>query len=134
MGQVSMLFTGYLSTMAILCLIYSTIWKRFSGKEFFISSSIIAALIAVAAAISPPVFIITQVTFLVIAVILSVLFRKKPKFPRIFLLYMLMFIFWILSILLIVRTPFPWGIRTLMKVISISIFAVLYYKVAKWTK
>lgn len=135
MGPLSMLFTGYLSTMAILCLIYSTIWKRFSGKEFLITANIIAIVIAIAAAYSPAVFMITQVVLLITAIILSCAFRKKPGFPKLFVLYFLLFLFWILSLILFVpRMILPFEMRLVMEIISIALFAMIYYKVAKWTK
>lgn len=135
MGPISMLFTGYLSNIAILCLIYSTIWKRFSGKEFVIMANMIALVIAVAAAYSPGVFMITQAVLLVIAIVLSCALRRKKGFPKIFVLYFLLFLFWILSLILFVpRMVLPFELRLIIEIISIALFAVLYYKVAKWTK
>lgn len=135
MGPASMLFTGYLSTMALLCLIYSTVWKRFSSKEFFIAANFLAAVIAIAAAYSPPIFMITQVVLLVIAIVLSFFLREKSRFPRIFVLYFLLFVFWVISLLLIVtERAHSFELRFALEVVSIALFAILYYKVAKWTK
>lgn len=135
MGPLSMLFTGYLSTMAILCLIYSTIWKRISGKEFLIMANIIAIVIAVAAAYSPGVFMITQIMLLITAIVLSCFLRTKKGFPKITILYFLLFLFWILSLILFVpRMIIPFELRLIIEIISIALFAALYYKVAKWTK
>jgi len=135
MGPVSMLFTAYFSTMALLCLIYSTVWKKFSNKNFFIAANILAVLIACAAAYSPPIFLITQVLLLVVAIVLSCLLREKSKFPRIFFLYSLLFLFWIISIILVVPgRALGFEIRIVLEVISIALFAFIYHKVAKWTK
>ena len=135
MRPLTSLFTGYFSTMALLCLIYSTIWKRFSSKEFFIASNIIALLIAVSAAISQEVFILTQIFLLIIAIVLSIVIKKKSKLSKIHILYFLLFLFWIISlILLIPRWMLPLEIRIIMEIISIALFAALYYKVTKWTK
>ncbi|MBW2994176.1 hypothetical protein KY315_02015, partial [Candidatus Woesearchaeota archaeon] len=101
MMPIMILFTGYFSTMALLCLIYSTVWKRYSSKDFFIAANILAVLIAIAAAISPEVFIITQAILLVVAITLSVVLRKKSKFSKVFLLYFLLFMFWIISLILV---------------------------------
>ncbi|MBN1644573.1 hypothetical protein JW851_00845 [Candidatus Woesearchaeota archaeon] len=135
MGPIMLLFTGFLSTMAILCLIYSTIWKKFSSKEFFISSLILAIIIAIAAALSPPIFLITQTCLLIIAIVLSCLLRTKTKFPRIFLLYFLLFVFWIISLILVVPSrAINFEIKLILEIISIAIFMFLYYKVSKWTR
>lgn len=133
MGPLSILFSAYLSTMALLYLIYSTIWKRFSGRDFFIASNLIAVLIAFAAAYSPPIFMITQVVLLVVAIVLSCVLRKN--FPKIFILYSLLFIFWVISIILVVPgRALGFELRLLLEIISIALFAFIYHKVAKWTK
>ncbi|VVB81557.1 Uncharacterised protein [uncultured archaeon] len=133
MGPVFMLFTAYLSTMALLCLIYSTIWKHFSSREFFVASNILALIIAVAAAYSPPIFMITQVLLLIVAIVLSCILRKH--FSRIFLLYFLLFAFWIISLVLVIPgRALGFELRLALEVISIGLFAILYYKVAKWIK
>lgn len=135
MMPLTFVFTGYFSTMALLCLIYSTVWKRFSSKEFFIVSNILAVLIVVAAALSHEVFILTQFILLVIAIVLSIVLKKKSKLSKIIILYFLLFLFWIISIILLIpRWILPLEIRALMGLISMILFAVLYYKVAKWTK
>ena len=133
MGPVFMLFTAYLSTMAVLYLIYSTVWKRFSSKEFFVASNLMAIAIAVAAAYSPPIFMITQVVLLIVAIILCCVLRKN--FPRIFILYSLLFLFWIISLILVIPgRALSFELRLALDVISIAVFVFIYHKVAKWTK
>ncbi|MBW2986029.1 hypothetical protein KY333_01535 [Candidatus Woesearchaeota archaeon] len=135
MMPIMILFTGYFSTMALLCLIYSTVWKRYSSKDFFIAANILAVLIAIAAAISPEVFIITQAILLVVAITLSVVLRKKSKFSKVFLLYFLLFMFWIISLILVLgKWALSFELKLLLEIISIGFFAFLYYKVSKWTK
>ena len=135
MMPLMILFTGYFSTMAILYLIYSTIWKRFSSRDFFIAANILAVLIAVAAAISPPVFLITQAVLLIIAVLFCIFLRKKAKLSKIFLLYFLLFAFWIISLILVVPgRALGFEFRIALEVISVALFTILYYKVAKWTR
>jgi len=135
MGPVSILCTAYFSTMALLFLIYSTIWKRFSSRDFFIAANILAVLIAVAAALSPPIFLITQAVLLVVAIVLSLVLRKKAKFSRTALLYFLIFAFWIISLILVVPgRALGFEIRIALEVISITLFGIIYYKVSKWTK
>ncbi|MBW2973740.1 hypothetical protein KY346_05070 [Candidatus Woesearchaeota archaeon] len=129
------LFTGYFSTMAILYLIYSTAWKRISSKEFFIVANILAVLIAVAAALSPPIFLITQAVLLVVAIVLSLILRKKAKLSKTALLYFLLFAFWIISLILVVPgRALNFETRIALEVISVALFGILYYKVSKWTK
>ena len=135
MMPIMILFTAYFSTMALLCLIYSTIWKRFSSKEFFIVANILAILIAVAAALSPPIFLITQAALLVIAIVLSLILRKKAKLSKTALLYFLLFAFWIISLILVVPgRALGFETRVALEVISVALFGILYYKVSKWTK
>lgn len=135
MMPIMILFTGYFSTMALLCLIYSTIWKKYSSKNFFIAANVLAVIIAIAAAISPEVFIITQAILLVVAIASSVFLRKKSKFSNVFLLYFLLFIFWIISLILALgKWALSFEIKLLLEIISIGFFAFLYYKVSKWTR
>lgn len=135
MGPIFMLFTAYFSTMALLCLIYSTTWKRFSSKEFMIAANILAVLIALAAAISPPLFLITQAVLLIIAIALSLIVRKKTGIPKTTLLYFLVFAFWIISLILIIPgRVLGFEIRIALELISVVLFGIIYYKVSKWTK
>ena len=135
MMPIMILFTGYFSTMALLCLIYSTAWKKYSSKNFFITANILAVIIAIAAAISPEVFIITQAILLIVAIASSIFLRKKSKFSNVFLLYFLLFMFWIISLILALgKWALSFETKILLEIVSIGFFAFLYYKVSKWTR
>ncbi|MFH1511486.1 MAG: hypothetical protein ABIF10_07380 [Candidatus Woesearchaeota archaeon] len=135
---VTSLVVAYFSTMAILSLVYSIIWKRMKVEHFLIWSNIISLFVAVIAFSfrSPMVLSIVQLLFLVCASFIMIRTHKKDhsRFNT-KALYLLIFAFWLLNLFILEpRRVIPFEIKVVFQVISVAVFAAILYKVAKWTK
>lgn len=135
---VSNLIVAYFSTMAILYLTYSTIWKRISSEHFLTFSNIVALFVAVMAFISRSPFIVSliQLLLLVITIIISIrIYKKDKKKSHIIALYLLISVFWLINLFVLGPIRFlPFEIKVVFQLISIGVFIVIYYKVKKWVK
>lgn len=136
---VSNLVMAYFSTMALLYLAYSTIWKKFSMEHFLTFSNIIALFIAVIAFISrsPIIVSLTQLLLLAATVIISVrAYEKDKKRTNTRALYFLIAVFWLISLFVIndPRRLLPFWFKVSLQIISLMVFVVIYHKVAKWIK
>lgn len=136
---VSNLFVAYFSTLAILCLTYSTIWKKIDSERFLIFSNILALVIAVLAFTfrSPLVMMIVQLIMIIGASF--IIFTSQPKKDRkrhgTKAMYLLIFTFWLLSIFLIHSRRFvPFEATITFQLISIAVFISIFHKVSKWIR
>ena len=140
MGPISLLFIGYLSTLAIFFLTMSTIWKRFKHKHVDHLLHAIALFISLVVFFlhSPVILTITQFILLVFAIVMSYLNSKRSKskkHPHMFLVYVLLFLFWIINLSLLgPKHIHRVGFKTPVYVISIIIFVIIFFKVKRWTK
>jgi len=132
-----LVITGYLSTMAIISLFLSISWKRVA-KIFSNNVHFIALAISVLAFLSkyPFILIAAQAVLLVIAGIISFQSHEKTKkFSKLFAIYILLFLFWIINLSSVNAMKFRvfkfsiWG-----QIISLAILAIIYYKVARFIK
>ncbi|KYK25039.1 hypothetical protein AYK26_02485 [Euryarchaeota archaeon SM23-78] len=134
----SLVLTSYLSTMAIFFLVLSTLWKKTKDKPLLQVAQGIAIIIAVLVAVfrTPEILTIAQLILLVFAVIMSYFsYKKSKKHSRLFIIYILLFIIWIFNISVLGPIWFlPFGLRMLSPLISIILFAIIYFRVSKWTK
>ncbi|MFH1324723.1 MAG: hypothetical protein ABIH64_05730, partial [Nanoarchaeota archaeon] len=135
---VSNLVVAYLSTLAILYLIYSTIWKKMDIEHFLIVSNIVALFVAVVAFVSrsPSIISIIQLVLLVVLIIFSTKKKEKDKKKtHARALYILIAIFWLLNLLVLnpVRR-LPLQVLLFFQIASIGVFVAIYYKVHKWVK
>lgn len=134
----SSLIVAYFSTMAILYLIYSTIWKRIKYEHFLVFSNIIALSVSLAAFISrsPILVSLIQLILLVFAVLISFkMHEKAKKISPIRALYLLIFAFWLINLFVLEPRRFlPFEIKLFFQAISIIVFVLIYYKVSKWVK
>ncbi len=132
------LIIAYFSTMAILYLTYSTVWKKFSMDHFITFSNIIAILIAALAFIyrSHIIISITQLLLLVITSIISIQkYQKRKKKTHTRSLYLLISVFWLINLFIVGPKKFlSFEIKLALELISIGIFFLIYYKVKKWIK
>lgn len=133
-----LVFNGYFSTMAILSLIYSIIWKELHFKHMLILSNTIAIIISGIAFFSrePDLLILTQAVLLFFTILMAVYFyRRSKKISGLFILYILFSLFWIVNLLALApRRLLPFEIQTVFQIISIALIGIIYQKVAKWTK
>ena len=131
-------FNGYFSTMAILSLTYSMIWKEQQVKHILIVSNAIAITIFGIAFFSrsPLLMIGAQAILLVFAIIIAVdIYRRSKIISHIFILYVLFILFWIVNLFTLGPRRFiPLEIQTIFHLISIAVIGIIYLKVSKWTK
>lgn len=131
-----LVITSYLSTMAIVMLTLSVIWKKAAKYEY--SLHFLALCISLFAFFTRSTFILIllQAVLLVFTVITSYFSHKKSKkFSKLMAIYFLLFIFWILSLSsLSARRFVPFGTNFIAQTISLVIFLIIYLKVKKWTK
>jgi hypothetical protein len=134
----SQVFYGYFSTLAILSLKYSIIWKKLYIKHTLLLFNAIAILISGIAFISrlPFILIIAQVVLLIFTIILTCYFYiKSRKFSQLFILYVLFLLFWVVNLFALGPRRFiPFEIQTAFQIISIAVIGIIFYKVAKWTE
>lgn len=133
----SNLAVGYFSTMAILYLTYSTIWKKIKPEHFFLFSNIFALFVAAVAFIfiSPAMLSLLQLILLVFAVFFLAVEKKTRKVSPAKLLYLLIFVFWLMNLFALSPRRFlPFEVKLVFQAVSIIVFIIIYYKVSKWTR
>jgi len=134
-----MIPVGYLSTIAIFYLTYSTIWKKIGYNHFLILSNLVAIIVSVIAFItrSPFILSILQLLLLLATFIIGFMKHKKgKKTSNIRALYLLIAIFWLINIFVLdtTRRFFLFEFKVIFQVMSIGVFFAIYYKVMKWVK
>lgn len=138
MMPVSNLVVAFFSTMAILYLAYSTIWKRINIEHFLTFSNIIALFIAVVAFVSRSTLIVSLIQLILMVFATVIIFSNHKKDKKRFgtkALYLLIFAFWLLSLFVLQSRRFmPFEVKVAFQLISIMVFVVIYLKVAKWVK
>jgi hypothetical protein len=134
----SLVLNGYFSTLAILSLTYSIIWKKLHITHTLLLFNAIAILISGIAFISrsPFLLILAQAVLLIFTIIMACYFQiRSKKFSRLFILYILFLMFWVVNqFALAPRRFIPFEIQTAFQIISIAVIGIIYYKVAKWTE
>lgn len=138
MMPVSNLVVAYFSTMAILYLTYSTVWKRINSEHFLTFSNIIALFIAVAAFVSRSTLTVLLIQVALMGFAAFIIFKNHEKDKKRFgtkALYLLIFAFWLLSLFVLQsRRILPFEAEVAFQLISIAVFVAIYHKVAKWVK
>jgi hypothetical protein len=134
----SLILNGYFSTLAILSLTYSIIWKDIHFKHPLLLFNAIAILISCIAFISrsPFLLILAQVVLLIFTIAMACYFYiRSRKFSQLFILYVLFLLFWVVNLFALGPGRFiPFEIQTIFQIISIAVIGIIYYKVARWTK
>ena len=129
---------GYFSTIGILYLIFSSIWKKFKSSRLLISGHAIAVLLSVVSFKTRSHFILIyfQSALLIIAVLLSVVMhRGKNKISKIRILYFLISGLWLINLWVINRRrPLPFVIEMFFQIVSLAVFVIIYHKISKWVK
>lgn len=130
-----LMFMAYLSTMAIVSLLFSIIWKRIKFKFIYIIINIVVLFISVLIFFtrSFELLLFTQLILFATAIIMAILkFNKKGGLLT---LYILLFLSWIINMYM---TNNPRLMEPLFKVplylLSIILLGIIYYKVHKWIK
>jgi hypothetical protein len=138
LGPLPLLVTTYFSTIAILYLLLSLVWKRINTEHFLIVSHVVAFTIAVIVFMfrSPQVLFISQLLLIAFTLGLAYLRSRRSKsFSKVFTLYLLLFIAWLANIIVLSpRLHLPLEVNVASYAVSTVIFAIIFYKVYRWTK
>lgn len=124
---------GYFSTMGILSLMMSTVWKKYKGKYHTLLLHSVAGITTVIAMItlSPQVLLLFQSVMMFFAVLFTLKNnKKKTALP---IIYILLFAFWAVNIL--ISGPWFWfsaSLRAPAYIVGTVIFVIIYHKVNKW--
>jgi len=129
---------SYFSTMAIISLFLSISWKKIKIKGIDTLTHVVAVTVAVLAFITrePLIIIISQAILLLVTALLSLRPHKKSKkFSKLFAIYILLFLFWIVGLIpLGSRRLIPCEFNIAGQIIALIVFIIIYYKVSKWIK
>ncbi|MBN1156848.1 hypothetical protein JXA85_04475 [Candidatus Woesearchaeota archaeon] len=134
----SNLFVAYFSTLAILYMTYSSIWKKIESEHFLTFSNIVAMIVAAMAFIfrSPFLVSLIQLLLLIVTVIVGVkTYSNHKKKTKIRALYFLIAGFWLINLLFLEPGRFlPFEFKVGFQIISLFVFIAIYYKISKWVK
>jgi hypothetical protein len=128
---------GYLSTIGIFYLLFSSYWKKFRGKKMFVFAHGIALILAIVNFFthSPDVLIYLQTILLLGSIIFGLIKKHKKKITKTTQLYSLVFISWLINLwITIPRTFIPLEIKTLLFILSTIVFFWVYRRISKWLK
>ncbi len=127
---------GYFSTIGILYLIFTMVWKRFDNKWLMILGHGLAVLLSIGSFIthSHIFLLLAQSIMLFIAIILGITMSTKKHFTGMRLLYILISIVWLLNLFVTDRRRGFLLEDILSPIISICLLAIIYYKILKWVK
>jgi hypothetical protein len=132
----SMLVTVYFSTMALMCLAYSTVWKRIPEHTFWVSTHVVAIVLLIVLLLSQNLrFMLFFQLGLFILSIFVVEVSNKKKISRMRIVYLMIFLFWILNLLL-VGNMVRMGLeaKLALQAVSMLIFLFVYYRVTQKIK
>lgn len=134
----SIMLLSYFSTIGIFYLILSSTWKKFNNRNFLMFGNCAAIILSIVSFItrSPLMLLYMQLALLAILVVLILSMPKERKrLSQTKMLYLLVAVLWLLNLLVVDRMrPFPLGIELFFKIVSILVFAAVYYKISKWVK
>jgi hypothetical protein len=136
--QPFLVFTSFFSSLAIISLTLSLIWKNMEDKYLEYTMYFIAFLIAIFLLISKSShnLLIFQLLLFIFAVSLCLLNQRNSKKnnANILFIYSLIFMFWLLSLFstTILRISNLYNFTLLS--LSTILFLIIFYKVKKWTK
>jgi len=137
-GSLFILPLGYLSTMAILYLIYSSIWKNFDSKKTIIISHIVAIVLTIVTFItrSHLILLYLQSILFILAIIFGLFANKsKKKISQTKILYFLVLGLWLVNLLILGNgRPLHPLIDISLLTLSIAAYIFIYYKILKWVK
>ncbi|MFP3910175.1 MAG: hypothetical protein ACLFVI_04030 [Archaeoglobaceae archaeon] len=137
-NPIVLFLTAYFSSMAILSLTFSTMWKRVEAKT--VNQDYILNLIAIGIALITLVtgkfmfLAVIQLVLVLFAVALAYIGHKTRKtfLSKLHVTYILLFVFWITSLLVLARIAFlSLEFRAPLYAISIMILLSIAYRVVR---
>jgi len=136
-GPLFILPLGYLSTMAILYLIYSSIWKNFDTKRMIVISHIVAVILTIVTFItrSHLILLYLQSILFILAIILGPFANKGKKISSTRALYFVVLGLWLVNLLFLGRgRPIFPLIDLSLQIASIIAYLFIYHKISKLVK
>lgn len=133
----ALIFTGLFSSLAIISLTLSLIWKNVKDNYLEYTMYFIALIIAISSIISrgPLTLLILELLLFIFTTIISLINLKKTnKKANLLVIYSLLFMFWLISIFSTTIIKVHHSINTLLLGISTLLFLIIFIKVKKWTK
>lgn len=128
---------GYFSTVGIFYLIFSTIWKKFKGKNLIILGHVLAVSLSLISfsGKSHLILLLLQSFLLLLGIILnSIMLKGEKRVTMIRMLYLLVSVLWLAN-LWIAGRPRPFSyIGILFQFASLGVFLLIYYKISKWVR
>ncbi len=136
-GGVTLFLFMYFSLMAIFYLLYSFMWKEWEGKNklwIFRGVALFVSLLTMGSRsreIHTGLLLLMLIGIIVYMAYHNSIIKKKKS--RLYLIYTLLFIFWILNIMDILVPPMMEMFRLLIYLVSLGVFLLVFYKVIKKT-
>jgi len=138
-GSISTFLFLYFSSMAILYLMYSVIWKKSNHSRvkiyFFHFISLIISLTGLFFGGKEVFFILNLILLIVVLFSLFVAYKdsKNKKGKSLYVIYLLLSIFWSLNIIDILIPRFSQVYKLIIYLVSILLFMIILYKVLRKT-
>lgn len=137
-GPLFILPLGYFSTMGILYLMLSSIWKRFNTHKILFVGHMMAILLSVASFMtrSHIILLLFQCILLILVIIISFLKQSESEhITKTKILYFLLAGLWLVNLLIIDnRRPIPFGLDIFFQIVSLVVFYIIFQKISKWLK
>ncbi len=128
---ISMLLISYFSTMAILSIVMSLFAKKIDFKGINLVLHVFAVLSSVVVFLTwshALMLLIQTILFLVSIIYLAI---KGTHISQNKISYTMLFIFWILNIIIVMRRVFPCEYKIPLYFISVAVFFSIFYRVHK---
>ena len=128
---ISLLLIAYISSLAIVYIIQSNLWRKYSKKRFHLVGHMFA-LISVIAIVLPRLYAFIIILVLQFILLSIVLYSNKHTKN---IVYPFLSIFWLLNMILIFsRNLIPFEIKIALQILALGILGIFYIKVQKWLK
>lgn len=134
-GPITLFIFMYASTMAILYLLYSIIWKKL-GEEKIKLIHIIAIAISAISVFTQNIGVLLWIQILLMIFVITTgysAYKKSDKNKSLYITYVLLFLFWILNILDILIPNFFRLTKLIIYLVSIGLFLIILHKVSRKT-
>ena len=143
-GMITLFAFMYFSSLSVFYLLYSLIWKRWSGRYGIITSfHVLAVAIALITITTTSIAVLIGINIFILAIAIIGLIitynesknhrisKNKKKVSNMHLIYTLLFIFWIFNIVQVLVPSFLQFSQILVDLASLGIFLTILYKVLK---
>jgi len=145
-GMITLFAFMYFSSLSVFYLLYSLIWKRWSGRYGIITSfHILSIAIAFITITTTSIAVLIGINLFILAIAIIGLIitynesrthkrsKNKKKGSSMYFIYTLLFIFWIFNIVQVLVPSFLQFSQILVDLASLGIFLTILYKVLKKT-